>query len=282
MKIQRLTCALGAELGNVQLAEAISSDDLFGEIRSGLLAHKILFVRDQNLTPQQHAAFAVRFGELEDHPIAKSREDAPGIIQIYRQPEDPLPRYENAWHTDATWRESPPMGAVLRCLECPEVGGDTIWADMELAYSMLPEAIKIQIEGLYARHSLEASFGAVMPIEKRHALRAQYPDAEHPVVRTHPETGVRSLFVNCFVTHFSNYHTPERIRYGQDQHPGASSLLEYLISQAFIPEYQVRWRWTPGAVAIWDNRNTQHYAVADYPSTHRKMDRATIKGDRPV
>jgi len=282
MKIQRLTCALGAEIGGVQLAEAVANDDLFGALRAALIEHKVLFLREQHLTPQQHSAFAARFGALEDHPIAKSREDAPGIIQIYRQPDDPLPRYENAWHTDASWREEPPMGAVLKCVECPEIGGDTMWANMELAYERLPERVKTNIEGLRARHSIEAAFGAVLPVEKRLALRVQYPDAEHPVVRTHPETGARSLFVNGFTTHFSNFHTPQRVRYGQDVHPAASQLLEYLISQALIPEYQVRWRWTPDSVAIWDNRCTQHYAVMDYPPSHRKMERATIVGDRPV
>ena len=174
------------------------------------------------------------------------------------------------------------MGAVLRCVECPPVGGDTMWANMELAYDRLPDRVKEDIEGLRARHSIEASFGAAMPTEKRLALKAQYPDPEHPVVRTHPETGAKSLFVNAFTTHFTNYHTAARVRFGQDFHPGTTGLLEYLVAQASIPEYQVRWRWAPGSVAIWDNRCTQHYAVMDYAPCHRKMDRATIKGDRPV
>jgi taurine dioxygenase len=170
---------------------------------------------------------------------------------------------------------------VLRCVECPAIGGDTMWANMELAYAKLPDHVKTQIEGLRARHSIEASFGAAMPMEKRLALKAQFPDAEHPVVRTHPETGVKSLFVNAFTTHITNFHTPERVRYGFDANPGAGLLLNYLISQAFVPEYQVRWRWTPDSVAIWDNRCTQHYAVMDYPPCHRKMERAGIIGDRP-
>jgi taurine dioxygenase len=120
-----------------------------------------------------------------------------------------------------------------------------------------------------------------MPIGKRHALKAQYPDAEHPVVRMHPDTGEKILFVNAFTTHFTNFHTPARVRFGQDANPGASELLRYLISQAYIPEHQVRWRWKPNSIAIWDNRSTQHYAVMDYPPCHRKMDRAGIVGDRP-
>jgi taurine dioxygenase len=192
-----------------------------------------------------------------------------------------MDRYENAWHTDATWREKPPMGCVLRCVECPPVGGDTMWANMGLAFERLPDRVKEQIASLKARHSIEASFGAAMPIEKRLALHAQFPDAEHPVVRTHPETGEKVLFVNGFTTHFTNFHTPHNVRYGQDFAQGGSALLQYLISQASIPEYQVRWRWKPGSVAIWDNRCTQHYAVMDYPPCHRKMERAGIIGDKP-
>ncbi len=170
------------------------------------------------------------------------------------------------------------MGAVLRCVECPPVGGDTMWANMALAYEKLPQGIKDLIAPLRARHSIECTFGAAMPIEKRHALRAQYPDAEHPVVHTHPETGEKVLFVCGFATHFTNFHTSANVRVGQDFAPGAAQLLQYLISQAAIPEYQVRWRWKANDVAIWDNRATQHYAVMDYPPCHRKMERAGIVG----
>ena len=173
------------------------------------------------------------------------------------------------------------MGCVLRCVECPPSGGDTMWANMVLAYEKLPDDVKAKIAGLRASHSLHASFGAALPIEKRLELKAKFPDAEHPVVRTHPETGEKVLFVNAFTTHFTNYHTPANVRFGQDVNPGASDLLRYLVTQAFIPEYQVRWRWQPGSMAIWDNRSTQHYAVMDYTPCHRKMERAAIMGDRP-
>ena len=173
------------------------------------------------------------------------------------------------------------MGCVLRCVECPPVGGDTMWANMALAYEKLPQDVKALIAPLRARHSIEATFGAAMAVEKRLALRAQFPDPEHPVVRTHPETGDKVLFVNGFTTHFTNYHTPANVRVGQDYTQGRTQLLEYLISQATIPEYQVRWRWKPHSVAIWDNRSTQHYAVMDYPPCHRKMERAGIMGDKP-
>jgi taurine dioxygenase len=280
MHIEQLTCAIGAEVSGVNLADAVHDDDLFAQLREQLLKHRVLFLRDQDFSRADHVAFARRFGELEDHPVAGSDPEHPGLVQIYKRPDQPADRYENAWHTDATWREAPPMGCVLRCIECPPVGGDTMWANMVLAYQNLPDDVKAKIEGLRARHSIEASFGAAMPMEKRLALKAQFPDAEHPVVRTHPETGEQVLFVNAFTTHFTNFHTPQRVRFGQDANPGASDLLRYLISQAYLPEYQVRWRWKPNSVAIWDNRSTQHYAVMDYPACHRKMERAGIKGDR--
>ena len=279
--VEPLTCAIGAELKGVNLGDASRDAVLFAEIKALLLRYKVLFLRDQNITRSEHVAFAKRFGALEDHPIVGSDPEHAGLVRIYKSPENPPDRYENAWHTDATWREAPPMGAVLRCVECPPVGGDTMWANMELAYERLPDHVKAQIEGLRASHGIESSFGAAMPIEKRLALKAQYPDAEHPVVRTHPETGAKVLFVNGFTTHFTNYHTPARIRVGQDANPGAALLLSYLVSQAFIPEYQVRWRWQPNSVAIWDNRCTQHYAVMDYPPCDRKMERTAIIGDRP-
>lgn len=280
MQLEQLTCHIGAELSGISLVDAIHDDDLFSEIRTQLLKHRVLFLRDQPLTGAEHVAFAKRFGELEDHPVLGNNPENPGLVQIYKKPDQPRERYENAWHTDATWRDAPPMGAVLRCVECPPVGGDTMWTNMVQAYENLPEDIKIKIDGLRARHSIEASFGAAMPIEKRLALKEKFPDAEHPVVRIHPETGEKVLFVNSYTTHISNYHTPERVRFGQDANPGAADLLRYLISQAAIPEYQVRWRWKPNSIAIWDNRSTQHYAVMDYPACHRKMERAAIIGDR--
>jgi taurine dioxygenase len=281
MRVEQVTNAIGAELVDIKLADAIHDDGLFAEIRANLLKHRVLFLRDQDISRAEHVAFARRFGELEDHPVAGSDPEHPGLVRIYKSPDQPNDRYENAWHSDATWREAPQFGAVLRCVECPPVGGDTMWANMVLAHENLPAHVKEQIADLRARHSIEASFGAAMPIEKRLALKTQSPDAEHPVVRTHPETSEEVLFVNAFTTHFTNYHTPARVRFGQDANPGASDLLRYLISQAYIPEYQVRWRWKPNSVAIWDNRSTQHYAVMDYAPCHRKMERAGVVGDRP-
>ena len=278
MRIEPLTCAIGAEINGVNLADAARDDALFAQIKAALLQHKVVFLRDQHITRAEHVAFARRFGALEDHPVAGSDPEHPGLVRIYKTPEQANDRYENSWHCDGTWRDAPAMGCVLRCIECPPVGGDTMWANMALAYERLPQHLKDLIAPLRARHSIECTFGAAMPTQQRLALKAQYPDAEHPVVRTHPETGEKVLFVNGFTTHFTNFHTPANVRVGQDFTRGAADLLQYLIAQAAIPEYQVRWRWQRGSVAIWDNRATQHYAVMDYPPCHRKMERAGIVG----
>ncbi len=281
IKVEPMTCTIGAELSNVSLGDASRDDMLFAEIKALLSKHRVLFLHDQDMTRAEHVAFARRFGELEDHPVAGSDPDHPGLVRIYKGPDSRNEQYENAWHCDTTWRECPQFGAVLRCVETPAVGGDMLWANMVEAYKRLPEHVKAQIAGLRARHSIEASFGAAMPIEKRLALKAQYPDAEHPVVRTHPETGEKILFVNAFTTHFTNYHTPENVRFGQDANPGAALLLNYLISQAYVPEYQVRFRFRRNSVAIWDNRCTQHYAVQDFWPAVRNLERAGIIGDKP-
>ena len=279
LEVNPLTCSIGAELSNVHLGAAAEDEGLMAEIRQALLKHRVIFFRDQDITRAEHVAFARKFGELEDHPVVGSHPDHPGLVQIYKTPDSPIDRNENSWHTDATWRDQPPMGCVLRCVECPPVGGDTMWVNMVMAYENLPGEIKTKIEHLRARHSIEASFGAAMPIDKRLALKAKFPDAEHPVVRIHPETGEKILFVNSsFTTHFTNYNTPSNVRFGLDKSPGSSQLLNYLTSQAMIPEYQVRFSWKKNSMAFWDNRSTQHYAVMDYAPCHRKMERTAIMG----
>jgi taurine dioxygenase len=278
IEVVPLTATIGAELRNVSLAEASRDAGLFAELRELLLKYKVLFVRDQDITRAEHVALAEKFGPLEDHPVNGSDPEHPGLVRIYKDLDSKPEHYENAFHCDATWREVPPLGSVLRCVEGPAVGGDTIWVNMAEAYRRLPADVKAKIADLRARHSIEASFGAAMSTEQRHGLHARFPDAEHPVVRIHPETGEEILFVNAFTTHFTNYHTPENIRFGFDYSPGASELLNYLIRQAAVPEFQVRWRWTKNSFAIWDNRCTQHYAVQDYWPGVRKMERAGIVG----
>ena len=250
---------------------ATNLDNLFAKIKAALLTHRVLFLRNQDITRAEHVAFARRFGELEDHPVAGSDPDHPGLVRIYKSPDLPNDRYENSWHTDATWRESPPMGCVLRCVECPPVGGDTMWSNMVLAYENLPEIVKEQIAGLRARHSIECTFGAAMPMEKRLALKALYPDAEHPVVRTHPVSGKRGLFVNeGFTSRIVELTKAE-----------SDALLAFLRAHVAKPEFTVRWRWKQHDLAFWDNRLTQHYATADYLPHRRVMHRATILGDAP-
>ncbi|OYO10190.1 taurine dioxygenase [Enemella evansiae] len=279
--LEPLTATIGAVIHGADLGEVSRDDEQFAALHQLLLTHKVLFFRDQPMTRGEHVALAERFGPLEDHPVAPSDPDHPGLVRIYKDVDSPPDRYENAYHSDGSWRAEPAMGSILRCVECPPVGGDTIWVDMVRAYADLPAGIKAQLAGLHARHSIEATFGAVLPAERRRGLAATYPDAEHPVVRTHPETGEQILYVNSFTTHFVDFHTPERVRHGADFTQVAPALLTYLQNRATIPDYQVRFRWQPGSVAIWDNRSTQHYAVMDYWPGRRRMERAGIRGDRP-
>src|SRR5262245_39639029 len=165
MHVRRLTSSIGAELTCVSLADAARDPALFQDIRALLLEHKVLFVRNQAITRAEHIAFAQCFGELEDHPVAGSDPEPPGLVRIYKEADSPPEHYENAYHCDATWREAPPMGCVLRCVQTPEVGGDTIWVNMAKAYTDLPEHVKVQITDLRARHSIEATFGAAMAVE---------------------------------------------------------------------------------------------------------------------
>src|SRR3546814_3018397 len=147
MRVEPLTCAIGAEISGVDLSDAARDDGLFAEIRGQLLLHKVLFLRDQAMSRAEHVAFARRFGNLEDHPVVGSDPENPGLVRIYKSPDHPNDRYENAWHCDATWREAPPMGCVLRCVECPPVGGDPMGANMALAYEKLPDHGKAPTDG---------------------------------------------------------------------------------------------------------------------------------------
>ena len=277
MKVERCTTAIGAEITGVQMAEAIGNEDLFGEIRAMWLEHKVLFFREQTLSHAEHQAFAMKLGTLEDHPVAPSHPDYPGLVLIQRQKERST--YENVWHADATWRQVPPKGAVLRCEVGPEVGGDTMWANMAMAYDRLPDRVKERINELWAIHSIEQSFGGNMTPEARAKLVEENPPARHPVVVTHEETGEKILYVNQgFATNFVNFARFDRIRHGADYTFESNNVMNYLLHQVEIPEYQVRLRWRPGTVAMWDNRSTQHYAVHDYWPARRNMCRAAIEG----
>jgi len=182
-----------------------------------------------------------------------------------------MPGYENIWHTDVTWRPAPALGSVLRLIEVPPVGGDTMWADMAAAYDNLPEDVRARIDGLTAVHDYLPGFDRFSDPALLARWQDRFPPVEHPVVRTHPETGRRTLFVNqAFTTHIVGLDRAESDR-----------LLRYLFLQAHTPEFQVRFSWRPDSVAFWDNRATQHYAVNDYHPHVRIAERVAIAGDRP-
>ncbi|HUI48249.1 MAG TPA: TauD/TfdA family dioxygenase [Acidimicrobiia bacterium] len=263
---------IGAEVSGVDLRDALD-DESRSEIRRALLEWKVLFFRDQDITSAQQVAFAREFGELEQHPFLRQGDTAE-VVRFEKGADSADPYnagYENGWHTDVTWRTEPALGAILRAIEVPPTGGDTLWADMACAYDNLPDDLRERIDGLHARHSFLHVFGLGMPAEQRERMLEQYPPAEHPVVRTHPETGRKTLYVNSFFT--------ERILGCDDAE--SEWLLDRLAQQAMHPEWQVRLRWAPGTVAMWDNRATQHYAVSDYFPQRRVMERVAIKGDRP-
>jgi taurine dioxygenase len=262
-----LSATIGAEIAGIDLRRPLD-DELFAELDRALLEWKVLFFRGQELAAAQHAAFARRWGELEVHPFLP-RGELPELVRFEKSSDNA--GYENIWHSDVTWREVPSLGSVLRCIEAPAYGGDTLWADMACAYDGLPEDVRSRIDGLVAVHDFATSFGLAMSEEDLARSRAQYPPAEHPVVRTHPRTGRKTLFVNeIFTSHVKDLPPDE-----------SEALLQVLFRQARTPEYQCRFRWTPGAIAFWDNRATQHYAASDYHPQRRVMERATIIGDRP-
>lgn len=262
-----LTPVIGAEIRGVDLGAPVD-DGLFAELNRALLEWKVLFFRDQRITGEQHRAFAARWGALEIHPFLPQGE-VPEVVRFEK--DDATKGYENIWHSDVSWREVPSLGSVLRAIEVPPVGGDTMWADMAAAYDGLPDDVKARIDGLVAVHDFTQSFGQGLNAEELAEMQAQFPAVEHPVVRTHPETERKTLYVNeIFTSHVVGLE------------PGESdAVLDLLCRQARVPEYQCRFRWSADSVAFWDNRATQHYAVSDYWPARRVMERATIIGDRP-
>jgi taurine dioxygenase len=277
--VTRSTPTIGAEIGGIDLGSPID-DETCGALRRALLKFKVLFFRDQDVTPAQHVAAARRFGELEVHPVFPHHPGHPELVVFGR---DGARRgTENIYHSDVSWREAPSMGSMLRCLSCPEVGGDTIWVNMAAAYENLPDEVKARIAHLKAVHDALPLFGQELADETYEQMRRQYPPVVHPVVRTHPETGEKVLFVNeAFTMHLANYAKEQPYRIGSDFRRAEMDLLHYLFRQAAAPEYQVRLRWQPNTIAFWDNRSTQHYAVQDYFPAPRHMNRATIIGDVP-
>jgi taurine dioxygenase len=238
------------------------------DIRAALLKHKVVFFREQTLSQAQHIGLARGFGELEIHPATPSSQSNPEVLHIAHGPESK--GQENFWHSDVTWREKPSLGSILKAVKVPAVGGDTLFANMVLAYELLPENMKEAITGRVAIHDIARVFAKRLN-KSAEELRERYPPVEHPIVRTHPETGESVLYVNtAFTSHIKDMDRDE-----------SAQLLRTLYLTAANPEIQCRFRWEKGALAFWDNRASQHFASSDYFPQVRKMERVTIAGDRP-
>lgn len=264
--VSPLTPAIGAEIGNIDLRQA-GSDEIV-DIRAALLEYKVVFFRDQTLTQAEHIAFARKFGDLEIHPATPKSQSNPEVLHIAHGPESK--GKENFWHSDVTWREKPSLGSILKAVEVPAVGGDTLFANMVMAYELLPDDIKKVITGRTAVHDIARVFAGRLN-KSAEELRERYPPMEHPIVRTHAETGESVLYVNtAFTSHIKDMEKDESAR-----------LLRKLYRTAANPEIQCRFRWQPGSLAFWDNRASQHFASSDYFPQVRKMERVTIAGDRP-
>jgi taurine dioxygenase len=268
IKPEPLSPTVGAEIGGVSLAQPVD-DETFEELHRALLEYKVIFFRDQDITPEQHVAFARRFGELEVHPFVPHRDGHPEVMVLKKNAH--IGGYENVWHSDVTWRLAPSLGSVLLAREVPAVGGDTLFCDMYAAYEGLDDEVRASLEGLRAVHDFTRTFGIFLDKDELAKKQKEYPPAEHPVVRTHPETGRKGLYVNAaFTSHIVGLERAESER-----------LLDLLYRQAAVPEYQCRFRWRPYSIAFWDNRAVQHYASSDYYPQRRLMERVTIVGDVP-
>jgi len=272
--ISTLTPTIGAVIHGVDLADA-PDDESIAAIRAALLKHKVIFFEDQHITPVQHRDFAARFGTLHTHPLYPGVPDAPEMFILDNHAGNPTDN--DAWHTDVTFIETPPLGAVLYAKLLPEEGGDTCWANMQAAYEALSKPMQRFLAELDAVHDFNRGFPQTGQVakqagkEKASKALDEHPPVVHPVVRTHPETGADGLFVN--------YGFTDRIK--GLRRTESDALLNMLFVHVQKPEFQCRWRWKPNAIAFWDNRATQHYAVNDYLPHRRVMHRATILGDRP-
>jgi taurine dioxygenase len=274
LTISRVTPALGAIVEGVALRDELSRESV-AQLNALLVEHQILFFRGQPLTPQQQCRFAAYFGELHIHPIYPLLPDLPEILVLDTHG-DFLPDNDN-WHTDVTFTETPPMAGILAAKQLPSAGGDTLWSSNLAAYDALSDPMKRMLEGLTAEHSVVKSFpagrwGADPAFKERYERAvAKHPPVTHPVIRTHPVSGRKGLFVNeGFTTRIHELTSRE-----------SDALLNFLYAHAARPEFILRWQWRVDDVAFWDNRITHHYAVADYLPERRIMHRATVIGDRP-
>ena len=269
-----LTPAIGALVENVDLAGPLD-DEQFADLQAALLKHQVLFFENQRLTPVQHRDFAARFGALHTHPLYPGVPEAPELFTLDNHQANPTDN--DSWHTDVTFIETPPKAAILHAHLLPASGGDTIWSNMKAAFEALSPSFRDYLTTLDAVHDFARGFPASGVVAgnagaEAHARAvAANPPVTHPVVRTHPETGEDGLFVN--------YTFTDRI-VGLTRKE-SDAILGMLFEHIQKPEFLVRWRWSENAIAFWDNRVTQHYAVNDYLPARRVMVRATILGDRP-
>lgn len=273
LSVRKVAAACGAEIEGVDLSQPLD-DATFAAIENAFVEHQVIVFRDQKISTEDQKAFGRRFGDLTVHPFAPSSEDAPDLIVFDNDANTP-PWGTDVWHSDETFREEPPLGTMLRALIVPEYGGDTMFASMSAAYDGLSDRMQQLLSGLEAIHDFKPFRNLFdSDPESRQKLRVfedRYPPAVHPVVRTHPVTGRKALFVNPQFT--------LGIR-GMDE-AESRAILELLFHQAEIPEYQYRHHWAPDTMVFWDNRSVQHYAIHDYYPNRRKLERITIKGDRP-
>jgi taurine dioxygenase len=270
--VARVGRHLGAEVHGLDLKKGMDADT-FRAFEAALIEHKVLVLRDQNLTTAEHVAISRLFGELEVHPF-RPQGEFPEILVLDNHKDNPV-LSTDVWHSDTTFRLDPTKYTILRCQIMPKVGGDTLWANMEAAYDGLSDRFKTLIEGLTAVHDFQ-NFRVLFKRtdEDRAKLRKMedlYPNPSHPVVRTHPVTRRKCIYVNPQFTLRIEGVEPEESR----------AILQVLFAQAQVPEYQFRLRWTPGAIVFWDNRSTQHYAANDYYPERRRMERTAVVGDAP-
>ncbi|WPP00132.1 taurine dioxygenase [Pseudomonas sp. HR96] len=270
-----LSPALGARVEGVDLSLPLAEAER-DAIERALLQHQVLFFRNQPLTPRQQADFARRFGDLHIHPIYPNVPEQPEVLILDTAVTDV--RDNAIWHTDVTFLPTPAMGAVLSAKQVPAWGGDTLWASGAAAYEALSAPLKRLLDGLTATHDFTKSFplerfgSTAEDLARYEATRRQHPPLSHPVIRTHPVSGRKGLFVSeGFTTRINELEPAE-----------SQAILNLLFAHSTRPEFTVRWQWQAGDVAFWDNRCTQHYAVDDYRPQRRVMHRATVLGDVPV